>query len=93
MVHYNARVSASELSLIQTIRSVKYGEIFSPKVAPGPFDKDVEISMNIRQLLDLIRDGCEVAILTIHQGEPTLAEVDTLINNFRCRKKIKFPAG
>ena len=91
MLRYETKVTADEQALLVAVQKVEYGEIFSPKITPGPIDVPVTISANAKDLLDLVRDGVTISILTVHGGEPVYAEVDQMIGSFRCRKKVKFP--
>lgn len=91
MLRYKARISGEERKLIETIQKIGYGEIYSPKVDEQLHNEVADISANEKDLLDLIRSGAPVSIIIIHQNEPVYAEVDQLIDGFRCRKKIKFP--
>lgn len=91
MLKYMVRISGEERRLIETIRKIGYGEIYSPKVEIQPHTEILEVSANIADLLDLVRSGTPISIITIHQFEPVYVEVDQLMDGFRCRKKIKFP--
>ncbi len=91
MLRYKARISGEERKLIDTITKIGYGEIYSPKIEDKLHNEVADVSANVRDLLDLIRSGAPVSIIIIHQNEPVYAEVDQLIDGFRCRKKVKFP--
>lgn len=92
MLRYKARVSGEERRLIDTIHKIGYGEIYSPKVEGQLHNEVADVSANVKDLLDLIRSGAPVSIIIIHQNEPVYAEVDQLIDGFRCRKKVRFPS-
>lgn len=91
MLRYNTKVTAEERQFLDAIHRVEYGEIYSPKLKPGALDQEASVSENARDLLNTVREGTEISILTIHAGEPVYAEVDQVIGGFRCRKKVKFP--
>jgi hypothetical protein len=91
MLKYFVRISGEERKLIETIQKIGYGEVYSPKVETGPQTEILEVSANVADLLDLVRSGAPISIITIHQYEPVYAEVDQLMDGFRCRKKVKFP--
>jgi len=91
MLRYKANVSGEERRLIETIQKIGFGEIYAPKMEGQQHSEAAEVSANVKDLLDLIRSGAPVSIITIHQNEPVYAEVDQLIDGFRCRKRIKFP--
>ncbi len=92
MIRYKARISGEERKLIDTIQKIGFGEIYSPKVEGQLHDEVIDVSANVRDLLDLIRSGTPVSIIIIHQNEPVYAEVDQLVDGFRCRKKVRFPS-
>ncbi len=92
MLKYWVRVSGEERKLIETIRKIEFGEIYSPKVEDREHSEVAEVSGNVSDLLDLIRTGMPISIITIHQSEPVYAEVDQLVDGFRCRKKVRFPS-
>jgi hypothetical protein len=92
MLRYKIRISGEERKLINTIQRIGFGEIYSPKVEAQLHNEVVDVSANVKDLLDLIRSGIPVSIIIIHQNEPVYAEVDQLIDGFRCRKKVRFPS-
>lgn len=86
-------VSGPEHALIETIQALQYGELYGVQVDAEDRWVDCEVSPAMRDLLGYIRDGAQhIDILTVHNGQPTLAETDLLLNGFRCRKKVKFPS-
>jgi hypothetical protein len=91
MLKYFVRISGEERKLIDTIRRIGYGEIYSPKVEAQAQTDVMEVSANLADLLTLVRSSTPISIIIIHQNEPVYAEVDQLIDGFRCRKKVKFP--
>ncbi len=92
MVKYDIEVSDSEAALIETMQNLRYGEMFSVEIDARPAGQAKKVSANVRSLLEWIRDGAQhIDVLTVHEGEPVLAEIDYQHHGFRCRKRIKFP--
>lgn len=85
-------LSTPEYELLETIKAIRYGELFGVQVDDQGKWIDYELTPEQHDLIEYIRDGAQyIDILTVHHGQPTLAETDLKINGFRCRKKIKFP--
>lgn len=85
-------VSSSERKLLTLIREVGFGEMYGVEILEGEHDYVVTPTQAEHDLLMAIRNGLQhIDVLTIHNGEPTMAEVDFKDSGFRCRKKIKFP--
>lgn len=85
-------VSEPEHELIKAIKKVKYGEIYGVDIDDEEAVKVVSISGRFEDLINLIRDGAQyIDVLHVHDGEPMYAEIDSKINGFSCRTKIKFP--
>lgn len=92
MVSYKVKVSRQEQKLLDTIRAIGYGELFGVEIDDAPKEINLDVSMNCQDLIEMIRNGAQhIDVLTIHQGEPVMAETDYKDNGFRCRKKTKFP--
>lgn len=91
MLSYSMKISLREYALLQAMSEIKYGEVFGVDPEPQPETIDLQISENFRSLLDILREGTSISVLTVHQGEPVAAEIDEKIKDFRCRKKVKFP--
>ena len=86
-------VSKNESSLLETMRSIGYGEMFSVEVPDALYSVPEELSTYEADLIAFIRNGHpHIDVLRIHSSEPTYAEVDFKENGFSCRKKYKFPA-
>lgn len=86
------KVSDSELELLNAIREVEHGEMYGVEVDVTEPYVTLGVSQPCADLLTMIRNGIQyIDVLTIHNGEPSLAEVDFKKYGFRCRKKIKFP--
>ena len=92
MLKYTSAVNGPIHKLIETTRNLRFGEIYGVEIAledPWTF---IEVSTNERDLIEQIKDGLQyIDVLTVHNGEPVLAEVDDKVNGFRTRQKIKFP--
>ena len=85
-------VSKHEKALLDAIRSLGYGEMYSLDVQDGLYDVPETVTPAESDLLDFIREGHpHIDVLTVHQGGPSYAECDFRLNTFRCRKKVKFP--
>lgn len=85
-------VSAREQELLDCLREVQYGEMYGVEIAAQEPGIEELVSPAERDLLEAIRDGMQyIDVLTIHNGEPSVAELDYKSAGFRCRKKIKFP--
>ena len=85
-------ISGEENRLLSVMQELGFGELFDVEIADQPKTLTVEVSENAASLVDLIRSGVQdIAVITVHQGEPVLAEVDEVNSGFRCRKRIKFP--
>jgi hypothetical protein len=85
-------LTKQEKELLDAVVEVKYGEIFGVELDPGKPEIEVEASQNFRSLIEAIRDGLNhISVLTIHQGDPAMAETDFKHKGFSCRKKYRFP--
>jgi hypothetical protein len=85
-------VSKNESSLLQTMRSVRFGEMFSVEIPDDLYKVPEELTTSEADLIEFIRSGHpHLDVLRIHAGEPTCAEIDFVMNGFSCRKKAKFP--
>ncbi|MEL7591636.1 MAG: hypothetical protein AAGU17_10140 [Anaerolineaceae bacterium] len=85
-------VSTNEQELLKVIREVEYGELYGVEIAAQEPELEALVSTAERDLLEVIRGGLQyIDVLTIHNGEPSIAELDYQQAGFRCRKKIKFP--
>lgn len=79
--------------LLETIRSLGYGEMFGVVVRDDPQTVQVEVNENERDLIKWLEENSEIDILTVHNGKPVLIETDFERCGFRCRKKLKLPTG
>ena len=85
-------ISSPEFKLLAAIQAVEYGELYGVQVDDNAKWIEYELTPAMKDLLEYIRDGAQyIDILTVHRGQPTLAETDMKMCGFRCRKKIKFP--
>ena len=86
------KLSEAEILLQEAIKEIQCGEMYGVEIPQQKLVKAREVSGNFLSLLEELRDGVTyVDVLTIHQGEPVMMEIDCKINDFRCRKKTKFP--
>lgn len=93
MLPYKARVTDQVLNLITSLRTLRFGEVYGVEVDNVGKTVQVNVSRAERDLIQLIDDGTQyIDVLTVHQGEPVMAEIDFKNEvGFRCRKKVKFP--
>ena len=92
MLQFTVLVSKKEKDLLDTIRGLGYGEIFGAEIQDAPKTIHVDVSVYGQDLIDLLRSGVQyIDVLTVHAGEPVMAEIDQESYGFRCRKKTKFP--
>jgi hypothetical protein len=94
MVSSDMILSDEEKQLLDAIRDVNYGEIYGVEIISGNPKHHVQVSANAQDLIEAIRDGQNsISVLTIHQGEPVMAETDYKRGRLHCRKKTKFPTN
>lgn len=87
-------LSDEEKQLVEAIHDVNYGEIYGVEISGGNPQHHFEVSANVEDLIEAIRDGLNnISVLSIHQGEPVMAEVDYKMGRLHCRKKTKFPTN
>ena len=80
------------MSLIRAMRNLRYGEIFGVEIPLGGTLTPVELSNNEYDLVEAVKDGMQhIDVLTVHNGEPVLAETDYKDGDFHCRKRMRFP--
>lgn len=85
-------VSRNECDLLETIEEIGHGEIYGLEISSQSPTIEVRIASANRDLLNAIRNGLQyIDVLTIHDGEARMAEVNYKTNGFSCRRKIKFP--
>jgi hypothetical protein len=86
-------LTPSEYDLVEAIQQVCFGEIYGVEIEQGGGQWiETNLSPAMLDLIFFIRSGVQyIDVLTVHQGQPTLAETDCKINGFRCRQKLKFP--
>ena len=91
MLRYTVTAFANAIKLIETTRELKFGEVCGIEVPYTGLPRQFEVSNNEADLLDFLDENPCIDRLTVHQGEPVLAETKYESNGFRCLKKIKFP--
>ena len=84
-------ISEREYDLLQTMAEIGFGEIYGLDPEPQPKTIEAQVSKNFQDLLEIMREGARISVLTVHQGEPVTAEIDEKIKDFRCRKRVKLP--
>jgi hypothetical protein len=86
-------LTPGEADLIGAIEKVRFGEIFGVEIDQGGGQwVEMDLTPAMWDLIMYIRTGVQyIDILTVHNGQPTLAETDCKIRGFLCRQKIKFP--
>ena len=91
MLSYSVDLTDEETNLIETIREVIHGEIYSVQISPGAKTNTYQLNDAERSLMIEIRNGMtDISVLHIHEGQPAYAEVDKKVNGLRCRLKVKF---
>lgn len=92
MVQSAMKVTKTEKLLLETLAEMRFGEIYGLELMDEPTTEVVMVTAAQRSLIRNIWGGMRnIGVLSVHQGDPVLAEVDCKINGFRCRKKYKFP--
>lgn len=92
MVRYTMVVTEQEARLLDTTRQLCHGELFGVELPDERPVLPMELTANERDLIAVFRDGVRyLDTLTIYRSEPVFAEIDSKVNGFRCRKKLKFP--
>ena len=84
-------VSREEDLLLRTMDDIAYGEIYSVLISPSLHCMEIQVSPARREVIETLREGTEISILSVHQKEPVYMEIDERNNDFRCRKKTKLP--
>lgn len=94
MLKFILHVSIEEKGLIEAIRSIRYGEMYGVEILDLPANVEMVVNTAEWDFIHFIRSGnISIDILTVHNCQPTLAEMDMKIGSFRCRKKVKFPTS
>lgn len=85
-------VSTAEYALLVAMREVQFGNLYGVEIKDQRPIVTQQLSQAEKDLIGYIRAGAQyIDILTVHNGQPTLAETDIKLNGFRCRKRVKFP--
>ncbi len=88
------KLTGPELDLVCAMRELGFGEMFGVEIPDAEQETRLMIPQATYDLILHIRSGVRyIDVLTVHRGQPTLAETDLKIDTFRCRKKVKFPTG
>lgn len=85
------RITADEKSIIDDIKEIGYGEIYVVRANKEGIRQPKNMSGCTRNLILLLRTGITITALTVHNGEPTMAEIlSNTKNNRQCIIKHKF---
>jgi hypothetical protein len=80
------------MNLLSAIDATQFGQIENVTVEHDVASIPAVVSENQRDLIALIRSGTRYFdSISVHRGEPVIAETSGTDFGFRCRKKIKFP--
>lgn len=80
-------------NLLRTTREIRYGELFGVDLDMRGSRETIFVSLAEKDLIRMITDEgiVYIDVLTVHQGDPVIVEMDQELNGFRCRKKVKLP--
>lgn len=80
-----------EENLIDAIHEMRFGELYGVEIPADGERLHKLLSPAEQELIYFIRAGHQyIDILTVHNGQPTLAEIDCKIRGFRTRRKVRF---
>lgn len=86
----NFALSASEIDLLETVEDIGFGEIYNiHKKGDQPIKVEEVSEQKYHLILGLRHNGVYHKVV-IHDGEPTIGEYRTVINNRDCLVKNKF---
>jgi hypothetical protein len=81
----------NEISLIEDIEEVGYGELYNLDHTSQPATQQVEITYKTQTFLKALRIIQKVSRLIVHDSEPALLEYRGVTEHGRrCLKKMKF---
>lgn len=87
----NFNVTCGELEIIEDIKAISYGEIYSLVDQPGNRDINTDVTEKTRSFILYLREKKFIEKLIIHDREPALSEIGTKTANGReCMIKRKF---
>jgi hypothetical protein len=88
-------VSYPEWELLEAIRELKFGEMYGVEMDLTQDQwMDYKLTPAITDFLLYLRSGIPyIDVLTVHNGQPVIAETDLKIDKFKCRRRVKFPTG
>ncbi len=85
-------LSEQERDLIDTIRELVFGELYGVEIPDREAVYTRLLTPIEQDLILYIRSGCQhIDILTVHNGQPAMAETDSKIRGFRARRRVRFP--
>jgi hypothetical protein len=87
-------VSYPEWELLEAIRELKFGEMYGVEIDLTQDQwMDYKLTPAITDFLLYLRSGIPyIDVLTVHNGQPVIAETDLKIDKFKCRRRVKFPS-
>jgi hypothetical protein len=87
----NLAVTDEERKLIEDIQELRFGEIYEISLERGQVSAVIPLSEKQKQLLQALRQGRRIEKLTVHEGEPTAAEIKDKTKYGRdCLRKVRF---
>ena len=77
MISFLLGLTDAETNLIEAIREVGHGEIYSIQISPGQQTRAYQLNEAEKSLVMEIRNGMsDISVLHIHDGLPAYAEVE-----------------
>jgi len=89
MLLYSMQITHAQSKLLEAVRDLNYGEIYSVDDEPSEVSVMEELSPEEKKLLDTLKEEKHIDIIVVHNGIAVYAEIDKKLNSFRCRKRIK----
>jgi hypothetical protein len=87
----NLAVTDEERKLIEDIQELRFGEIYEISLERKQMSAVMPLSEKQKQLLQALRQGRRIEKLTVHEGEPTAAEIKDKTKHGRdCLRKVRF---
>ena len=84
-------VNRGEIALLDDIEEVGFGELYRVRSKQGPPTQIIQLSERSASFIKALRELGNFTKVVIHEGEPSLAELDGFTSNgTACLKKIKF---
>ncbi len=84
-------ITEREDELIEALHELCFGELYGVEILEEGDHLLRLLSQAEQELIYFIRAGHQyIDILTVHNGQPILAEVDFKIRGFRVRRRVRF---